>query len=81
MSAAGNHPFKLLINEDSCQHCRRCPAGEVCRGGAFVKFEPDDSPFIDMSRCWGCLACVVACPFEAIVRVEYGPQESPVRDG
>jgi Fe-S-cluster-containing hydrogenase component 2 len=27
-----------------------------------------------MSRCWGCMECVVACPNGAVVRHEYNEQ-------
>lgn len=64
-------PYKLVIDDAVCRHCRRCLADEVCRGHAFISFDPTDSPFIDMSRCWGCLKCVLACPFEAVVRHDY----------
>lgn len=70
-SAAGNQPFKLLIDDAICRHCRRCLAAEACRGNAFVSFDRDDSPFIDMSRCWGCLTCMVTCPFGAVIKTGY----------
>lgn len=70
-SAAGNQPFKLLIDDAVCRHCRRCLAAEVCRGNAFVSFDPGDSPFIDMSRCWGCLTCMVTCPSGAVIKTHY----------
>ena len=73
MSAAGNQPFKLVIDDAICRRCRRCLAGEACRGSAFIRFDPGESAFIDMSRCWGCLKCVVVCPFSAIVRLDYTP--------
>lgn len=68
----GSQPFKLVVDEGACHACRRCLAGQVCRGNAFLVFEAGDTPFIDMSRCWGCLTCVVQCPFGAVVRVDYG---------
>ncbi len=71
VSAVGNQPFKLVIDDVICRRCRRCPAGEACRGSAFIRFDPDESTFIDMSRCWGCLKCVVVCPFGAVIRVDY----------
>ena len=76
MSAAGNQPFKLIVEETACRHCRRCLAGDICRGNAFIRFERDESPFIDMSRCWGCLVCLPACPFEAIQRAGYSEAAS-----
>lgn len=70
MPAVGAQPFKLEINEDLCRVCRRCLAAEVCRGNAFITFR-DESPFIDMSRCWGCLSCAIKCPFDAVIRSDY----------
>lgn len=72
MSSISALPYKLEIDEAVCRHCRRCLAAEVCRGSAFLTLDPGESPFIDMSRCWGCLKCVVTCPFEAVVRTDYG---------
>ncbi len=71
MPAAGNVPFKLLVDESACHACRRCLGAEVCRGSAFRILDPGDSPFIDMSRCWGCLVCIPACPFHAIIKRSY----------
>lgn len=72
MPAIGKQSFNLVINDDICHHCRRCLAQEVCQGHAFVMLDPEEGPFIDMSRCWGCLSCVITCPFGAIAKVEYG---------
>ncbi|GEM_PF-2898811 len=77
MPAIGNVPFKLQIDEQACRHCRRCLAAEACRGNAFLVLDPEDSAFIDMSRCWGCLKCMTVCPFRAVVRVEYGTDAAP----
>lgn len=62
----------LKVDDDRCRVCKDCLAGNVCRGNAFIRFDRHDSPFLDMSRCWGCLDCVPACPFDAVVRHEYG---------
>ncbi len=72
MPPTSSPTFKLEIDDDLCHHCRHCLASDDCRGNAFVRFDPADTPFIDMSKCWGCLKCVVACPFEAIIRSDYG---------
>lgn len=68
----GTRNIMLKVDDDLCRVCRKCPAGEVCRGSAFRRFERDEAPFLDMSRCWGCLDCLPACPFDAVVRHEYG---------
>jgi Pyruvate/2-oxoacid:ferredoxin oxidoreductase delta subunit len=71
-SAAGNQPFKLVVDEEACRRCNRCLAGGTCRGNAFIRFDREDAPFVDMSRCWGCLLCMAACPFDAVLKVDYG---------
>lgn len=55
------------LKEGRCRICRQCLARNVCRSKALVRIEPDEPPFVDGSRCYGCLACLPACPFEAIV--------------
>ncbi len=55
----------------SCANRDRCLAGKVCRANAFRRFDRDESPFLDMSRCWGCMDCIPACPYGAVVRHEY----------
>ena len=68
----GTRNIMLKVDDDLCQACSPCLAGDVCRGNAFRRFDRDESPFLDMSRCWGCMDCVPVCPFEAVVRHEYG---------
>ncbi len=62
----------LKIDDAVCRACGRCLAGEACRGNAFVRFSRGESPFIDTSKCWGCLICMPACPFGAVVQHLYG---------
>ena len=80
LSAAGNLPYKLVVDDAACRRCRRCLAGDICRGHAFVRFDRTDSPFIDMSKCWGCLICTPTCPFGAILREDYGEQLPSLSD-
>ena len=54
------------IVEERCRACNKCLARQACRPRAIMKEEPEDSPFIDASRCYGCRVCVTACPFEAV---------------
>ncbi len=54
------------VVEDRCRACGKCPARQACRPRAILFDEPGEPPFIDASRCYGCRACVRACPFEAI---------------
>jgi Pyruvate/2-oxoacid:ferredoxin oxidoreductase delta subunit len=62
----------LVVDDDLCLACDPCNAGSVCRGKAFRRFERSENPFIDMSRCWGCMECIVECPHRAVVRHTYG---------
>ena len=78
MPTAGNVPFSLFIDEALCRHCQRCLAGEVCRGNAIRTLDADDGPFLDMSRCWGCLKCMTACPFGAVFKMSLATLTSPV---
>jgi Fe-S-cluster-containing hydrogenase component 2 len=39
----------------------------VCKVKAIVRIDLDESPFIDVHRCHGCMLCVVECPYEAII--------------
>jgi len=71
MTLARTLPYRLEIDDAVCRHCRRCLGAEVCKGRAFVSLDPGESPFIDMSRCMGCLKCAVTCPFEAIAKIPY----------
>jgi len=42
-------------------------ARKACRVKAILVIDPGEPPFIDGNLCYGCLACLPACPFEAIV--------------
>lgn len=61
----------LKVDDKLCHVCGKCLAGDACRGNAFRRFEKDESPFLDMSRCWGCMICIPACPFGAVVVHDY----------
>jgi len=54
------------IVQERCRACNKCLARQVCRPRAILIKDPEDSPFIDASRCYGCRACVTACPFDAV---------------
>lgn len=55
------------IDESECRVCKRCVARKACRTKAILALDPGEAPFIDGNRCRGCMVCVPACPFEAIV--------------
>jgi MinD superfamily P-loop ATPase len=61
-------PVKIPhIDDDRCQACRKCPARKVCRTKAIVAIDPGEPPFVDGNLCYGCMVCIPACPYEAIV--------------
>lgn len=60
-------PRRLRINDRECQLCRRCLAAEACKVRAIVQLDPDESPFLDVSRCYDCRLCIPACPFGAFL--------------
>ncbi len=55
------------VDESRCQACPKCVARKACRVKAIVIIDPGEPPFIDGNLCYGCMVCVPACPFEAIV--------------
>ena len=55
------------VVDDLCQACRKCLARKVCRSKAILQIDPGEPPFIDPSLCYGCRACIPACPHGAIV--------------
>lgn len=55
------------VDEGRCQVCRKCEARKVCKTKAIVALDPGESPFIDGNLCYGCLICVPACPFGAVL--------------
>ena len=54
------------VDVDLCQACRKCLARAVCRSKALLQIDLGDAPFVDVSRCYGCAACVLACPIGAL---------------
>lgn len=58
--------IRLRIDEERCRACRRCLVAEVCKVRAIVRLDPDEPPFLDVSRCYDCRLCIPACPFKAI---------------
>jgi MinD superfamily P-loop ATPase len=54
------------IIQVQCHACGKCLARQACRPRAILNEEPGETPFIDASRCYGCRACVAACPFNAV---------------
>ena len=55
------------VEDDLCQACKKCVARSVCRSKAILQIDPGEPPFIDANLCYGCRACIPACPSGAIV--------------
>jgi MinD superfamily P-loop ATPase len=55
------------VLDELCHSCRKCLARTVCKSKAIIQLDPDEPPFIDASRCYGCHLCITTCPHEAIV--------------
>jgi len=55
------------VEDALCRSCRKCGARDVCRSKATLQMDRGEPPFIDPSRCYGCRACIPACPNGAIV--------------
>ena len=70
--AEGTRSIMLKVEDELCRACGTCLANDVCRANAFRRLDKDEAPFLDMSRCWGCMDCIPACPFGAVVRHTYG---------
>ena len=57
----------LSIHDELCQVCPVCEAARSCTVRAIVHMDPDESPYLDIRRCYDCRVCVPACPHGAIV--------------
>jgi MinD superfamily P-loop ATPase len=55
------------IDDDKCRVCSACMAREACKVKAIVALDRGEPPFVDGSRCHGCMVCIPACPFEAVL--------------
>ena len=60
------------ISWDNCQVCDPCQARKVCKTRAIFQIDIDEPPFIELGRCSGCAACVLACCCGAILMVNSG---------
>ena len=58
--------IRLSIDDEHCRACRHCVAAEMCKVRAIMRLDPDEPPFLDVSRCHDCRLCISACPFGAI---------------
>ena len=55
-----------MVVDELCHACQRCLARKVCRTKAILQIDRNEAPFIDANLCYGCLACIPACPHGAI---------------
>ena len=60
----------LRIDLQLCQTCTTCQARTVCKTRAIVQYERGDLPIVDASRCRGCMVCLRACPFGAVIKTD-----------
>ena len=65
MSAANGRPLPV-IDADLCRLCARCRPLSTCKWQAIIRFDRDETPVIDASRCQRCLVCVDRCEYEAV---------------
>lgn len=54
------------VDVNLCRSCLRCLARRVCRSKALLQIDAGEAPVVDVSRCYGCAACVLACPTGAL---------------
>ena len=57
----------LHIDDGLCQVCSMCEAAKACNVRAIVHMDPDESPYLDVRRCYDCRICIPACPYGAIM--------------
>jgi Fe-S-cluster-containing hydrogenase component 2 len=55
------------VDASLCLACRYCDARHACTIKALMQIDPGEPPFVDVHRCMGCMDCVAACPFGAIL--------------
>lgn len=58
--------IRLSIESERCRACRRCLAAQVCKVRAIVRLDSGELSYLDVSRCYDCRLCILACPFGAI---------------
>jgi Fe-S-cluster-containing hydrogenase component 2 len=68
----------LHIDPDRCRTWQRCLAAQSCKVRAIVHIDPEEPPFLDVSRCYDWRLCIPACPLNAIQTI---PSSYPMKAG
>lgn len=55
-----------------CRHCEDAPCIRACVSGAMTRDPETGIVNHDKNRCVGCWSCIMACPYGAVKRDEYG---------
>jgi len=55
--------MSIRINQDKCIKCKKCTL--VCPGN-LIDMIAQEIKILYPHYCWGCTACLKACPYEAI---------------
>ena len=58
--------IKMTKLTDDMRIAMQMMSRDVCRSKAILQIDLGEPPFIDPSRCYGCRACIPACPSGAI---------------
>jgi len=58
VQAVGVQPVPL-----TCSHCEDAPCVAACPTGAMHRESEEGPVLLEMERCIGCKACILACPF------------------
>lgn len=59
--------IRIRIDDQLCKACRKCLAAKACKVRAIVRIDADESPYLELQRCYDCRLCIPVCPFGAIV--------------
>lgn len=76
-SASGTYPnLSMYFLPMQCMHCDDPPCVKVCPAAASHQRE-DGIVLIDWSKCIGCHACIMACPYEVMDYANKEPEQIP----
>lgn len=60
----GNYPYlRVETRSERCNHCENAPCVHACPTGA-SHYAEGGIVIVDKSKCIGCKACIIACPYE-----------------